>query len=395
VRSPRLSESALLTVDQLNDQRLSSPAALQGFFAALTQLENKRSPGPLRIIQIGDSHTANDAFSGRMREMMQTRFGSAGRGWLPAGIPFRYYQPRLVTVAEAGWRHLGVADGAPSAAIGIDANVAQSEHADAEMTLVSTEIEGFTHLAIEFLAQPHGGGISIRVDQDEPVWISTGASTICAIRRVIPITGRPHRVELRATDRHPVHLIGWTTEHSRAGIIYENHGTIGATVDLLGRMSPVTVAGELADSRPALIVIAFGTNEGFDGGLNLQTYRSRLFGHVDALRRKAAEAAILVLGPPDGNQLGDPSTANRSWHEPANLAAVRRAQHMIATDRGWAFWDWSQAMGGAGSMHRLVVRDPPLALPDHMHLNRFGYAATADVLFFDLINAYEKWKGCA
>jgi hypothetical protein len=43
-------------------------------------------------------------------------------------------------------------------------------------------------------------------------------------------------------------------------------------------------------------------------------------------------------------------------------------------------------------MHRLFLRDPPLAFADHVHLNGAGYAATADVLFFDLINAYEDWK---
>ena len=39
------------------------------------------------ILQIGDSHTANDSFSGRMRELFQARFGDAGRGVLPPGVP--------------------------------------------------------------------------------------------------------------------------------------------------------------------------------------------------------------------------------------------------------------------------------------------------------------------
>ncbi len=49
-------------------------------------------------------------------------------------------------------------------------------------------------------------------------------------------------------------------------------------------------------------------------------------------------------------------------------------------------------MGGACSIHHFLVREPPWAFPDHVHLNKDGYAATADVLFFDLINAYERWK---
>ena len=56
---------------------------------------------------VGDSHTANDAFSGRMRRLMQARFGDAGRGMLPPGIPFRLYRPAQVTVTADGWTTIG------------------------------------------------------------------------------------------------------------------------------------------------------------------------------------------------------------------------------------------------------------------------------------------------
>ena len=124
------------------------------------------------------------------------------------------------------------------------------------------------------------------------------------------------------------------------------------------------------------------------------------------MQRKAPQAAILVLGPPDGNRIepscprdereGCAATATAVdpcvWREPPNLGAVRRIQKSVAAQQGWAFWDWSQAMGGACGMHRLFVHDPPWAFPDHVHLNKLGYDAAADVLFFDLISEYERWK---
>ncbi|HJU18354.1 MAG TPA: GDSL-type esterase/lipase family protein, partial [Stellaceae bacterium] len=203
--------------------------------------------------------------------------------------------------------------------------------------------------------------------------------------------------------------LGWGVARGRPGILYENHGTIGATVALLGRMNPATLAAELADSDPVLIIVAFGTNEGFDDALDLAGYAARFRDHVAVLQAMAPAAAILVLGPPDGNRLPpscprsearqDVCTAGETaapsscaWHEPPNLAAVRESQRRVAAAQGWAFWDWSQVMGGPCSMHRLFLRDPPLAFADHVHLNGAGYAATADVLFFDLMNAYEDWK---
>ena len=79
--------------------RLSSPGALSPFFASLDAVETGVPRRRVRVLQIGDSHTANDSFSGRMRDRLQARFGPAGRGWLPAGVPYKYYRPHLVSVA--------------------------------------------------------------------------------------------------------------------------------------------------------------------------------------------------------------------------------------------------------------------------------------------------------
>jgi lysophospholipase L1-like esterase len=404
--APPLDTPALLAPDRAADRRLFSAAALQPFFVALRRLEEKQSARPVRVLQIGDSHTAADAFSGRMREAFQDRFGAAGRGWLPAGVPFKHYNPRLVTVAATGWRHLGPASGAPPEALGLDAGLAESEQPGAAMTLVSGEAAGFDRLAVEFLAQPAGGDLAVRVDRRAAIRVPTAAPRIGIVRAEIAIGEAAREVELSGAGPAPARLIGWTVERRGPGVIYENHGTIGAKMTLLGRMSRAAVARELADSRPALLIVAFGTNEGFDDDLDLHRYAADFRRNLDALQRMAPRTAVLVLGPPDGNRIegscprekreGCVSAAAAAdpcaWREPPNLAAVRRIQKRVAAQQGRAFWDWSQAMGGACSMHRLLVHDPPWAFPDHVHLNKLGYGATADVLFFDLINEYEKWK---
>ena len=82
-------------------------ASLLPLFQALDALQAGSAAGPVAILQIGDSHTANDAFSGRMRSLLQARFGDAGRGMLPPGIPFRFYHPAQVTVTASGWDTIG------------------------------------------------------------------------------------------------------------------------------------------------------------------------------------------------------------------------------------------------------------------------------------------------
>ena len=54
------------------ESQLLSPAALARLFAALAGVEARTAEQPVRILQLGDSHTANDSLSGRLRERMQS-----------------------------------------------------------------------------------------------------------------------------------------------------------------------------------------------------------------------------------------------------------------------------------------------------------------------------------
>ncbi len=387
--------------------RLSSPEALRPFFTALAALDGRqgerREQRPLRILQIGDSHTANDALSGRMRERLQERFGAAGRGWLPAGVPYKYFRPRLVEVSESGWNHLKPSDHT-GIAFGLDAVVAESQPPDAAMTIDSTEPGGFDFFGVEYLTRPNGSAFTVQVDDAAPVRVSTAAAEAAVKRFDLELERPARRVELRAAGRPPVDLLGWAVERRTAGVVYENHGTIGATVDLLGQINPQPEAFELEQRRPALVIVAFGTNESFADGLDLDRYAARFRAAIAALQRYAPGAAILVLGPPDGNRHArdctpvascQPESDACAWQEPPNLAGVRSLQRRLARQQGWAYWDWFMAMGGACSIDRMTAAEPPLAMPDHVHLSRSGYETIADLLFADLMREYDRWHAQA
>jgi lysophospholipase L1-like esterase len=375
---------------------------LAAFYAALATLDDKTATQPVRIIQVGDSHTANDALSGRLRERFQNRFGASGRGWLPAGIPFAYYRPHLVTVTESGWQHIKPRDRG-DVPLGLDAVAAESTPRDAEMAIESSEPDGFDRFAVDYLAGPKGSPFTVEIDDAQPVRVATAAA-VNAIRRFEPKLDRPaHRVVLRAKGRPPVVLLGWDIERRVPGVIYENHGTIGATVGLLGQMTPDAVAFELDERRPALLVVAFGTNEAADDTLDTERYAGRFTANVEMLQRAAHGAPVLVIGPPDGNRVAagcspetcGPDAGACAWHEPEKLAAVRDIERRAATQHGWAFWDWFAAMGGACSVDRMTAADPPLAARDHVHLTRAGYEMIADLLFADMMRGYDEWKAQA
>jgi lysophospholipase L1-like esterase len=350
-------------------------------------------------MQIGDSHTANDSLSGRLRDRFQARFGPAGRGWLPAGIPFKYYRPHLVDVSENGWQHVKPSDHT-GVVLGLDAIAAVSQPPDASMTIESTDPAGFDRFAVEYFAQPNGAAFTVAVDGGASTRVSTAAAAPTIKLFELPLDHAGRQVELRAAERPPVALLGWDVERRVPGIIYENHGTIGATIGLVDQMTPQVVSFEMADRQPALLIVAFGTNEGFDDSLDLGRYGTRFRDNVESLRRAAHGAPVLILGPPDGDRAEhgcqpDPcgtASSECTWHVPPKLAAVRDTQRRIAAAQGWAYWDWFDAMGGTCSIDRITTANPPLAMPDRVHMSTPGYQAMADMLFGDLMGGYEIWK---
>jgi hypothetical protein len=391
------------TRQPLNAELQLVPAdALDAFYGALDALERRQVEHPVRIVQIGDSHTANDAFSGRLRERLQGRFGAAGRGWLPAGIPFKYFHPNLVEVSETGWQHVRPSDHMAGIALGLDGVVAESRPPSSVMAIQSTEEGGFDKFSVEFLTRPDGSPFTVQVDDGPPLRVSTAEAETAVKRFDLALEHPARRVELHAAGRPPVDLLGWSVERQGLGIIYENHGSIGARVDLLGQITPAAVSLELGGRQPNLLIIAFGTNEGYADNLDLDRYAARFHAAVAALQHNAPGASVLVLGPPDGNRVAAHCTpANcRSdaggdecvWREPPKLAGVREVQHHVAAEHGWAYWDWFAAMGGVCSIDRMVAATPPLAMADHVHLSHAGYEKMADLLFTDLMREYQRWK---
>ena len=355
-------------------------------YAALADLDSGKRTEPVAIVQIGDSHTANDSFSGRMRELFQARFGDGGRGLLPPGIPFRYYRPAGASVAATGWAAIGSYQKAPGpfGAAGL------RQHADgpADMTLALDA--GADEASVEVLRQPGGGTIEIAADGEAPVVAST-AGAGPAWLDLAPPHGL-HTLSLHARGDGPVDLLAWRGRHRGPGVTWSNLGTPGATVGLVERWDDKLLAADLGRERPAMVVVAFGTNEAFRNRADLDDPAD--FGRAMArLRRAAPGAAMLVALPLDGVRHAGPgevADCPGGYATPPGLAVVR-ARERAAAGRAYV-WDWSAAMGTRCTMVDWIAAVPQLAAPDGVHLRQDGYRMTAEALFADLMVGYDAYR---
>ncbi|KQM66561.1 MULTISPECIES: GDSL-type esterase/lipase family protein [unclassified Sphingomonas] len=369
----------------------------------LEKLESAKSaPEPVRILQIGDSHTAGDQITGSWRTALQARYGRAGRGALPPGRPYAGYLTRDITAGQSiGWSVNGIFGAAYSAnsniRLGLSGYSLTSEQPGATVTLSADSGRTFDRLTVCALSGPGQGSLQLSLGAAVVAWSLAGAE---AGSRCRTLDGNGEATIASATViGGPVTITSWSTERRlRGGVVLSNLGTVGAQFLHFGRTDDRVVATELAAYRPDLIVVAYGTNEAFRPGFSASVYEVALRSDLTRLRRLAPGVPMLLIGAPDsatklpGLQTGEsgtssPCTGNGEWRPTAALASVQAIQRRQAKAFGIAYWDWAQRMGGRCVADGWTQGATPMMRGDHVHFTSRGGAEIARLLQADLDTA--------
>ncbi len=359
---------------------IEGAAALVPFFEQLYRHTNGETEGPVRIIHYGDSHTAADEWTGAIRALFQGQFGDGGSGYSLAGRPWRTYRHIGVRAGGTlGWYSDGLFGRPGDGRYGLG-GVSVSTRRARESVFLEADAE---NVELFYLRQPGGGSLRL-TDNGEPVErISTDGELGAAYFRYKPAEPGTHRLELTTLERAPVRLFGWVAEKQK-GVTYEPMGINGASASIVFRWDEETLASNLARRAPALVVLAYGTNEASNRDWNLENYREMFSTMIDRFRVALPAAAILVLGPPDRQ-----FRAKGKWIPFDRMDAIVEAQRQAALANGCAFWDTREKMGGKGSMKQWTVSG--MAQYDHVHFTAPGYRRMGYIFFRDIMTQYETY----
>jgi lysophospholipase L1-like esterase len=377
--SPAMRGAALRAISDRTSQpagALENAGALVPFFEQLSHPPENMS---LHILQYGDSHTASDDWANQMRQDFRMMFGAGGPGYTLAGHPFLGYRrfdshgsnsPGWYTEGTAGHRGDGM-DGLGGVSI-------KSESAGETVTL-NVECE---QLELHYLRQPGGGQMEFSVDGSALEMVDTAGDMGPGVFSYMASPG-PHQYGLRTLSAAPVRLFGWVAQN-HAGLTYETLGINGAQASLMLDWNSSILEPELVSRDPALIVLAYGTNEALSRSWTAEEYRASLTEIVRRLRAAVPTASILLIGPPDCEY----RTRGRRLPFP-HLDQVVDIQRAVAQTNGCAFWDWRAAMGGPGAVRQWVQAG--LGQGDYTHLTGSGYRMAGNMLFDELMAQYNRF----
>jgi lysophospholipase L1-like esterase len=381
-RTPAVEPITKKVVPDATIGHLEHPARLASLFDRLQDLDTHRAQSDVRIVQFGDSHTASDYGTSVARARLARRFGDGGRGFIPMGQPYR----RLFQAGELVGRGIGfdpvdasspklrrASDGffGPTG-VAMDASVAGA-------TLGSALEAGADRFEVAYLAQPGGGSFDIYVDGQNRGRIATQQAARAAAFRELPVARGPHTLEARAVGDGPVRIFGVRLDDQAVGVTWDSMGLNGAKATTLLASDETHFAEELAHIAPALVIVAYGTNESGDSTTTPDEHDAAIRSLV--VRAQGRSADCIVLGPPD-----------RGARTLSKLVELIAAQRRAADEVGCAFYDQLGAMGGTNSIGRWASESPRRAQRDFVHLTRAGYAVVGQALVDDLVAAYETWQ---
>ncbi len=373
--------------DTLN--HLINDSALNGFYKKLDELQ-KDERDKVVVVHIGDSHIQADYFSGTMRELLQRKFGNAGRGLVFPYRAAKTNEPRNFTSAtNVTWEAKRNVFPKLPLPIGVSGITIRTFDSSAYLNFFMQDADSlnyaFNKIKVFHYKAPDAFDMSVTDEnQTNLAFINSRITTPDFFTTEISLRDTTHSVQLRmiktdSTQKQAM-IYGVELENSQKGLLYDMIGVNGAMYAHYD--SSVYFVDQLISLHPDLIIISLGTNEAYTKYFTEQEFEENMDNLVSKIRTAIPDANFLLTTPPDGYR----------YHKYKNASVAQAVTVMknYSVTHDAAFWDFYHLMGGFGSIYKWYSKG--MAQHDLLHLTKTGYELQGHLLFNALIESYNKAK---
>lgn len=372
-------------------QALENPEALAPFFDALAAIDDGEKK-VVRVVHLGASMIGADDLPSVLRERFQTRFGDGGAGLVLLQRYMPNYIHRWVNMQASGWEHCYLAylckkDGH----YGLGGTTFWSK--GGATTTISTRKDELgdetSKFELWYLAQPGGGRIELKVDNEEREIIDTRADALEDRWHTIDVEQGPHKIRVRAVGYGNARAYGVALETDGPGIVWDQFSKLGVFTKKMLAWDAAHIKAQVAHRDPDLIVFTYGGND-------LRRVANKRLTGEQYVEEYSESIAHIRAGKPDApcliTSITDRAKSLTFDITPEHVETIVTAQREVAKQQGCAFFDTWTAMGGAGSLKEWKRRSPPLAAGDLKHLNHRGRVLLGGWIYDAIIDEYVKHR---
>lgn len=370
----------------IEDYADSTQRGMEKFYQTLSNIQTMNRP--VRIAYFGDSFIEADILTGDLRAMLQAHFGGSGVGYIDITTQTYGFRP-TVKHAFGGWNSHAITD---------------STHFDRKRQGISCHyFIPHDHAYVEAKGQ---STYASRLDSWDTNCIYFEAGGEVYLRSIINgrdtsdhyFSGEEGMQKIEADGK--TEKIRWVVDHapdsttfygiameSKRGISLDNFG-LRSSSGLSLRSIPMKRLKRFNLLRPYdLIILQYGLNVATQKGYNYDNYQKGLLSAIEHLKEAFPEAGILLIG------VGDRAykTEDGEMRTMPGIKNLIRYQQYTAAKAGIAFWNMYEAMGGEGSIEKMVQATPPQANLDYTHINFKGGKHLAKILYETLLYGKEQY----
>lgn len=365
-------------------------SALPGFERLFGRLASGET---VQVLHYGDSQIEGDRISGTLRHLWQKRWGGYGPG----------LQPPIPLVQSFALRQSATGPWQRHTRFGRRDSLDVDEHYGLLASYADVEGPIEKPVCLTVGTEPRNHVAFGQWDQ-LTLWHDTvKAPCAVAVNGVVVdslLPGGPSALRLPGTSMAPGTAPAevcfsappprlFALHPEGQGVQWHNVAMRGSSGTLFRKLDRAPFADQLKRIQPDLILLQFGGNtvpyiQDTAAARRYGGWFSRQIALFQSLR---PEAAILVIGPSDMAE-----KTGVHWTSFPMLTPVRDALLDATLDRGAAYWDLLEAMGGTGSMPAWVASAPPLASSDHVHFTPKGARQVGDWLDRALVSEFERWS---
>lgn len=416
---------------------------LINFFDALNKL-GKEETNKVNIVHIGDSHIQADFFSGKVRTLMQERFGNGGLGFtFPYQLAKTNSNNLLRYSSNMVWenrRNIYPVNGANVGLSGIALSSKEKKGiikvdlkdnrysfnkvkiftptnevlykvgiTDKDIELTTKQSKEIVHKiksgeSLSSIAKKYGTTISMLKKNNKLKTDNIRAGNNLVVGTTV--TERPVVLEKIFSPTHYevkdkfveyqlpndgngfyLYTVGDVAEYDLNGLVVENNepGIIYHSIGVNGaKFSDYNkyplFFDQLTGLSPDLVIISMGTNESFDR-LDDEVFKQEINLFIKSIKSNNPNTAILLTTPP-------PSYFAKG--KPNNYAtALSNAISVNAVNQKYAIWDLYNNLGGTLGLPYLLNEN--LLAKDLVHYTIKGYEYTGTLFYEGLMKVYDEY----
>jgi lysophospholipase L1-like esterase len=337
--------------------------------------------GAFNIVHIGDSHIQADWFSGKLRDLLQEKYGNAGKGLI-----FPYKQIKTNGPNTFGSFSQSNISGSKIARCRSTCDVGIAAY-DAHLTKGNSIVFNYKRDTQEqFITAIYRSldsqAVIFNSDYDTNNYKLISYQSYQTLTYQKPLSSP---FSLQATS--PITLNGLMASNHQKGILYYTIGANGATFQQY--LNSTIFFEQLPTLKANLVIVSLGTNESVS-----DISPDSFYLHISSMYQHISEAykhSNIIFTIPADNYKRHAHTVRKkvkgkwqnkrvvSYVNNTKMQQLREVMIAFCNEKQIMYWDLYEIMGGEKSMKTWV--NEGYAAKDHIHFNKVGYELQAELLF--------------